>query len=95
MNTASRFNLVPQNAIRNERATRQGSPGAHALPRSQLAFPSNVFLPLIQMLDLISRLAILTLGKEPDNLVSAAWRGVLTAHGRPINHSLSDAKLAR
>ena len=59
--------------------------------RAQLAFVSNPFVPLVQMLDLIFGLAILTLRKKSNNLVFAAR--VLTTHVWPIIHNLSEAKI--
>jgi hypothetical protein len=59
--------------------------------RAQLAFPSNPFLPLVQMLDLILGLAILTLRKKSNNLVSA--ERVPTTHGWAIIHNLSDTEV--
>jgi hypothetical protein len=65
----------------------------HADRRPQLAFPSNAFVPLVQMSDLIFGLAILTLRKKSNNLVFAAR--VLTTHVWPIIHNLSEAKIPR
>ena len=59
--------------------------------RAQLAFPSNPFVPLVQMLDLIFGLAILTRRKKSNNLVPAER---VPTHGWPIIHTLSDAEFA-
>jgi hypothetical protein len=64
--------------------------GRHSY-RAQLAFPSNAFVPLVQMSDLIFGLAILALRKKSNNLVVAAR--VLTTHVWPIIHNLSEAKI--
>jgi hypothetical protein len=61
--------------------------------RAQLAFLSNPFVPLVQIPDLIFELAILTLRKEPGNLVNAERR-VPTMRGWPIIYTLSDAEFA-
>jgi hypothetical protein len=58
---------------------------------AQLAFFRNPFVPLVQILDPIFELAIVTLWKEPGYLVSTA-RHILTMHGWPIFHILSDAE---
>ena len=57
--------------------------------RAQLAFPSNPFVPLGQMLDLIFELAILTLRKKSNNLVFAERA---PTHGWPVIHTLSNAE---
>ena len=62
--------------------------------RPQLAFPSNPFVPLVQMPDLIFGLAILTLRKKSSNLAFAERLRVLPTDGRPIIHTLSDAEFA-
>ena len=70
-------------------------PGAifiQPLCRAQLAFPSNPFLLLVQMPDLIFGLAILTLGKKSNDLVLAG--PFPTTYGWPIIHTLSDAEIA-
>jgi hypothetical protein len=60
--------------------------------RAQLAFPSNPFVPLVQVPDLLFGLAILLLWKKFNNLVFAGC--VPTEHGWPIIHTLSDAEFA-